>query len=559
MKRIVLFIVLLLPGVMMHAQYNLKQNNVWAFGSHYGLDFNSGTPVPISTSLITLGGSASVSDANGQLLFYTQGDTIWNRNHQIMPNGSEIIAPYISNGNGTQSEQGQLIVPVINNPDQYYVFSIQNGGDYYFGIDAMACRLFYSAVDMSLDGGLGDVVAGQKNIQIDSSLSPQKLIAVAGNNCNIWMITHSIMGNDFKVFEINSNGISANPVTSTVGNLSGGIAYVEGKLRISPDRMKLFAPSAYGFSLQEIGAELYDFDATTGVVSNAVLLDTAVICFAGCFSPDNSKLYTIESDNTFTYLVLCQYDLSQSSTAAIIGSKINLDTSNTFNYIKDVKLGPDGKVYVNFDDPQDTLSVVNSPNLAGTACNYVSLALPVSLFTGAPLVANGCLPNEFVIPIPDTLTSSTDTSLAAATPLVLDLPAGFQSYLWSDGSTGNSFSANDTGTYWVVYKEDYCTVRMDTFVVHYSLSTGDLANSKDISVYPNPATSLVIITIEGLSNSSGTLRLMDALGNKVLERKCLQGRYELDVTGLANGVYMIRYIDNENPALKLSNRLLINR
>src|SRR5436190_945072 len=50
-------------------QYNTNQNAVWVFGHYAGLDFSSGTPTPITTSINQPEGSASVSDASGSLLF----------------------------------------------------------------------------------------------------------------------------------------------------------------------------------------------------------------------------------------------------------------------------------------------------------------------------------------------------------------------------------------------------------------------------------------------------------------------------------------------------------
>src|SRR5690606_25200589 len=72
-----------------HAQYE----NVWAFGNHAGLNFNDGEPIPIYTSIY--GGNceanASICDVNGQLLFYTEGSFVWDKNGALMPNGENLI------------------------------------------------------------------------------------------------------------------------------------------------------------------------------------------------------------------------------------------------------------------------------------------------------------------------------------------------------------------------------------------------------------------------------------------------------------------------------------
>src|ERR1051326_8915476 len=78
----------------------------WYFGQKAGLDFNSGTPVPVlGSSMWATEGCTSISDSNGNLLFYTYGDTVWNKNHQPMPNGFGLFG----HQNSTQSA---LIVPL---------------------------------------------------------------------------------------------------------------------------------------------------------------------------------------------------------------------------------------------------------------------------------------------------------------------------------------------------------------------------------------------------------------------------------------------------------------
>jgi len=67
--------------------YSQKEANIWYFGENAGLDFNSGVPVALlDGQLNTREGCATISDKNGNLLFYTDGITVWNRSHKIMQN-----------------------------------------------------------------------------------------------------------------------------------------------------------------------------------------------------------------------------------------------------------------------------------------------------------------------------------------------------------------------------------------------------------------------------------------------------------------------------------------
>ncbi|TXI67741.1 MAG: hypothetical protein E6Q46_02540 [Flavobacterium sp.] len=74
------------------ASFAQGEANIWYFGNKAGISFNSGVPVPLLDGQMQADeGCATLSDANGNLLFYTNGITVWNRNHQIMPNGTGLM------------------------------------------------------------------------------------------------------------------------------------------------------------------------------------------------------------------------------------------------------------------------------------------------------------------------------------------------------------------------------------------------------------------------------------------------------------------------------------
>ncbi|MDQ3394069.1 MAG: hypothetical protein M3512_08160, partial [Bacteroidota bacterium] len=80
--RFLLSIMLLTISITSFAQ---KETNIWYFGDYAGLDFNSNPPKVLTDgALKSHEGSSVISDKNGNLLFYTNGMTVWNMNHQIM-------------------------------------------------------------------------------------------------------------------------------------------------------------------------------------------------------------------------------------------------------------------------------------------------------------------------------------------------------------------------------------------------------------------------------------------------------------------------------------------
>ena len=71
------------------------QTNHWYFGRNAGLDFSSGSPsIATGGQTFTDEGVASISDNNGNLLFYTEGTTVWDKNQSIMPNGTGLFGSF---------------------------------------------------------------------------------------------------------------------------------------------------------------------------------------------------------------------------------------------------------------------------------------------------------------------------------------------------------------------------------------------------------------------------------------------------------------------------------
>jgi hypothetical protein len=277
-----------------------------------------------------------------------------------MPNGGP-ITPFATR-NSTQST---VIAPVIGSPGKYYVFGVEDWNSTY----PARGRCYYSIVDMSLDGGYGDVVPATMGTPFDSFIA-EKIITVAGEDCNLWLLLHRKFSAHFLAYQITSAGISATPVVSSVG--SGVLTnYSLGAMKISPDRHKI-ATAAYSDSATACGIELFDFNPATGVVSNGRLINLHFGAWGVEFSPDNSKLYTTHYDLS----MLFQYDLTIPTTAAITASEYLVTGGISFS--TDLRLGPDNKVYLRAPDSYSHLARMNNPNLAGSACGFTDSVVHLS-------------------------------------------------------------------------------------------------------------------------------------------------------------------------------------
>jgi hypothetical protein len=200
-----------------------------------------------------------------------------------------------------------------------------------------------------------------------------------------------------------------------------------------------------------------------------------------CFSPDNSKLYV----SALSLSGVFQYDLSLSTLSAITSSRTDVSQSNGYILSGGLQTGSDGKVYVSpWGIPYTSIDRIEFPNLAGTACNYVSGAVSLS---GGTMVAGG-FPQKIVHPVSDTLYSSVPE--CAEFPVKLSAPSGLLYYTWfSNTSTGpvstaDSFMATQNGTYWVVAKSD-CVFQVDTFVVERADTSVTLAGNTLTSAATN--------------------------------------------------------------------------
>lgn len=412
-KSVLLFFILL------HyvTSFTQEQNNQWRFGFGGGIDFNTNPPSFSAGAVIsTPEGSASVANRiTGALLFYTDGVTVWNANNQVMLNGTGLLG-------GTtallSSTTAAVIIPKPGNSNLYYIVTIDE--------QASSNGMRYSLVDMTLDNGLGAVVSGQKNIFLFQTTSEKLEVVPASDKQSYWLLTHDEPGNSFYAFRINATGIQNTPVVSTVGNTQSNGA---GHMKINRQFNKLAIGVTFSSAL-----ELFDFNNTTGVVSNPITWNytlTSPLIYGIEFSPDGSKLYVTNLDK------LLQFDISLNSASAIQNSVYQFNTG--FAQPAALQLGPDDKIYLNVG----SISVINCPNSPGASCGFQENAIAnqsggggyglpkwVYYFNDHP-VANSIL--------------YSDTCLANSIQFSIQNSASITSVSWNFGDPASGLTNNAVG------------------------------------------------------------------------------------------------------------------
>lgn len=329
--------------------------STWYFGERAGIDFSSGSAVALTNSdMHILEGCAVASDRDGQLLFYTDGDTVWNRDHVVMLNGTGL------NGDNS-STQSAVVVPKPDASNSYYIFTVDNQGG--------ANGLCYSEVDMTMDNGKGGLVLAQKNIRLMPMDSVAEKLAVINhpNKRDFWVLTHGAFDNVFHAFLVNPLGVASTPESSIVGPVLPGIVATQGVIAVSHDGEHIVMAS------EELSAELFDFDGNTGEVSNPVLLNSYFTpeeesAYGAVFSPDDRFIYVSFQSFVDDYYLIYQYDMDAMDVQA---SQTLISNITDFNVRGDMQCAPDGKIYVaRYNNA--FLDVIENPNTAGVACNYTN-------------------------------------------------------------------------------------------------------------------------------------------------------------------------------------------
>ncbi|MDP5043695.1 MAG: hypothetical protein NWQ06_01800, partial [Leeuwenhoekiella sp.] len=331
LKQNVLYILFLLSVVQLNAQ---SQANNWYFGKGAGLNFNNSTPQVLTDGqLDTLEGCATISDDNGSLLFYTDGQTVYTANHTVMINGTGLF------GNAS-STQSAIIIPQPNTPGIYYIFTI----DTRLRETDKDDGLNYSIVNFN-SNPQGEVTVKNRKLL---NFASEKLSAVI-KSCvtnSVWMVAFSSSNGNEEVistlyaYELNDSGIQLTPVKS---NLSLAIEDRRGNMKFSPDGKQLAIANMF------FGLYLTDFDSATGMASNLQQLSIDgpnKASYGVEFSPNNKYLYVHSSNGSDEpevgnhFSSLTQYDIEA---ADISASQVLLDQQGY--YRGSLQLAPDGKIY----------------------------------------------------------------------------------------------------------------------------------------------------------------------------------------------------------------------
>lgn len=598
MKKIILIILDLFIVCHIFAQ---KEDYNWYFGDSASISFSGGSPVVLdSSALFCSDNSSTVSDASGNLLFYTSGTTVWNKNHAIMSNGQGLLG---SNNSG----QCALIVRQPQS-DFYYIFTV----DQFAGANGFR----YSIVDMTQQSGLGAVTT--KNVLLFSPCTEKIDATYDSSSDSFWILTHAWASASFNCYKLKSTGLNTTPVVSTIGSVnSGGSQYgynAMGQLTFS------VSGTTVASGVYDNGTiELFDFNLSTGTLSNVRTITGYPHIWGIAFSPNDSLLYITK----WTSDDITQFDLNAGTISDIMASAtiVGQATSTNPNYSAGyLQLGPDNKIYVaRFQ--MNYIGVINSPNTLGNLCGFINNGVYLGAHTSqaglsrvastrmtnstlsADAVINnltctehctasatvtaqgGTLPYSYIWNTTPPQTSQTADSLCSGTytvtitdgignsitsnvlitnypvPFVtvsvdsvnlsLQCDQTFNNYQWYlngtiiNGATSQTYTPTQNGDYTVaVTDSNGCTATCVKVQVSW-LGITEITMVNNIHIFPNPANNFVYIESKIPLNS--TISIFDVLGRKIKEthnedKSAIIG---INIENLVKGVYIIQLSGKE--------------
>jgi hypothetical protein len=484
MKKLIFMLIVMLGslgGTLAQVPYNktsefLKANQKWVLGDMAGLDFSSGKAEAYTMQRNTAGNAAaSVSDrATGALLFYSDGIVVMNAQQYIMPPYGNTLT-----GGGT-ARQGVCIVPVIGDPNRYYLFSLKPHAQNNFG----NATLHYSIVDMTLDSGRGNIDPAAKDILIAQApwLFSEVMIAIPGDSCDIWLVLHAhsqtktaVNAFEYQAYRITGAGVETTPVLSR-----GKLNLLEGTMVVSSDRRmiatcgrvtrsnSLINPRDWG------GLEVVRFDPATGKVSDPILLPLGGAGIAGtgsisgrggesvAFSPDGTKLYADEwvSD---TVRNLFQFDIGSHDSATIAASKNSIIPAGLVPGYASVRLRLfNDSIYV-VGKNKKTVGIIAQPNASWTSCGFDTGYVDLGTLQTGTTVSNDVV---FALNSPPIYERRPDILVCGAASSSVGGRPGFPSYEWSTGATTASVTLTQSGKYWVK-SYNFCRMIVDTFTIGF--------------------------------------------------------------------------------------------
>lgn len=330
------------------------------------MNFNSN---PIITETIKTvekfsseGATSTMSDTDGNLIFYTSGCYVVNAAHEIMENGDTITPgitqQYLCPGGSSGNLGGAIAIPWPDSPHLYLLF-INDYESNLIPAEAYggARHLHFNVIDMNKNGGLG-AVSRKNQVAIQDTMAIASVEACRhANGRDWWILIPKSISNCYFLTLVTPDGVETPKLVCT------GIPWERhddlGQAFFTPDGKKFIRYNQFN------GVHIYDFDDELGELSNekwfAIQDITSNTGGASC-SPNSRYLYITGLSKLF------QYDLQAPDIEAsrvLLAVPDNVPDPFVPSGFALAALGPDGKIYISSGSSHLSLHVIHRPDCPG--------------------------------------------------------------------------------------------------------------------------------------------------------------------------------------------------
>lgn len=432
----------------------------------------------------------------GDIVLSTTGMILYNAQGDIIENGDHLQPTKAYNHNSPPIlplTQGSLILPKGTN-GEYYVF-IPTVSDSLYDIYWTASNsikapfdlLQYNVVDMKLNGGSGKVVVKNKVLLQNIELSKVMMQACKhSNGRDWWLLKHGSGQNTIYRFLVTKDSIYG-PYLQTFAQPIWGYSDLHGQIAFSKDGKKYAAVMGSHSKLF-----MADFDRCSGELSNPKVFNIPIDSTTMPYWDNQHSFDSLGNgvcfSNNGNYLYLSksfniyQFEYGQpDSSLAWYRVKHGFDTTQmSFEYYDQLYRAPNNRIYIGkWGGSLTQFSTIDNPDNKGVACGFCRKCFRIDTAQGG-LTSPPNMPDY-------------------------DLGADMSSICWP-------------------------------------LANVDIQKEKVVVIYPNPASSFLIIESVSLNKQINELSIFNLLGEEVWSRKfkTTNSRYQIDVSHFKKGIYLLK-------------------
>jgi len=374
----------------------------------------------------------------GNMLFLTDGKTIWNRNYKCILNPN--VDSLISCDNDFYKIQ---IVPFADNASKFYLFHLYSAKGFVSQMetgspkgcaDANLSWLYYSVLQMNNDSG--KLIAS--NIPILKNPLDRVTLVKHANKKDTWVIAHPWDSACYAAF-LATDTMVHQPVISVIGPPAFvPWSNIAGSITASPNGDRIAASSSNST------VEIYNFNNSTGILSNYRTINFhSEIVSSLCFSPDNTKLYIAVNDanDCDSYSKIYQVDFTERSLSKSLFMVKQYPGRRTLKLSK----APDSKIWIKINRRFDAIMYPNQPKNASIVKEKYLRSKGAVNF---PNIINDYIKQPAEQPIQKL--NLPDTLKVCFGKAELDAGIGYESYIWNTGETSHSIEVTKPGLYIVL-------------------------------------------------------------------------------------------------------------